>query len=108
MRRPEPPPDIHTLQHGAQVRLLTQLRHDDVAAFVARYYWRERTPLVHLHHALSLAALAAWVASCVAAGYGLDGWFTATGWAVLSMLALLPVHELIHGAMYRALGARDV
>jgi hypothetical protein len=92
---------------GGPVRIIEQVSHADLPAFIRRFFWTSRGPVVIAHHALSFALLL----SAVAAAWGstLDWILTSLGAAViLFLLPVLPLHELIHDLTYRALGAREV
>jgi hypothetical protein len=68
---------------GGPVRIIEQVSHADLPAFIRRFFWTSRGPVVIAHHALSFAV-------------------------ILFLLPVLPLHELIHDLTYRALGAREV
>ncbi len=103
-----PAPGIDELRDEKRFRLLAGLGHTDLIPFVGEYYRRNLTWVTALHYAFSVALLAIAVATGITGGYSLDTWLSRFGAAVLSFLVLLPIHEAIHGIVYRLAGARDV
>lgn len=101
-------PEISDLQQDAQFQLLAELGHDNIMPFVSEHYWQKKTWVTWLHYLFSLAILAVWVIIGLQDKLSFDAWFTQFGYAVLAFVVLLPVHELIHGVVYQAFGARDV
>lgn len=102
------PPSIDELRDEKQFRLLAGLGHKDLIPFVSEYYRRNLTWVTALHYAFSVALLSIAIAIGVIDGYSLDAWLSRFGAGVLSFLVLLPIHEAIHGIVYKLAGARDV
>ncbi len=96
------------LQDPRRFRLLDRLEHQNLMPFLQQYYFNLRSPLIRLHF-LILAAylLAAYFAARGTAAAGQD-WVLLSCFAVLLFIPLIPIHEAIHGLVYRLLGARDV
>lgn len=101
-------PDVVDLTHSAEFELLTELGHTDLAPFVAEYYWRRKSWVTLLHYAFSAAVLGTWIFVGLQERYSVDEWLSRFGAAVLAFIVLVPIHEFIHGAVYRANGAKDV
>lgn len=102
------PPSIDDLRDETRFRLLARLGHKDLIPFVGAYYRRNLTWVTLLHYTLSVALLAIAIAIGVRGGYTLDDWLSRFGAGVLSFFVLLPIHEAIHGLVYKLAGARDV
>jgi hypothetical protein len=96
------------LQDEKHFRILATLGHDDVTPFVGEYYLTRRNWLVLIHYLISLISLAAWVVTGFSQGSGMFRWLYVLGTALLVFILLVPVHEAIHGVVYRLLGARDI
>ena len=93
----------------AEYALLAEMTHTSLAEFVIEYFIRRRTWLVWLHHAMSLAAIAAVVLMIAAQDLAVGRVFTVFGLAFLTLLiVILPLHELLHAVAYRLMGARDI
>lgn len=100
--------DPAAIQTDSAYRLLAELEHQNLAPFINRYYWRQRSWITYLHYALSLACIGGWVILGLRTGLSGDGWLSSFGWAVLAFVVLVPIHEAIHGVIYKLLGANDV
>ena len=89
--------------------LLREMTHQQLAEFVLEYFFRRRSCVIWLHHAMSLAILGAIVSAAIAQQ---RSFFRCAGDFFLALLTLfvviLPLHELLHAAGYRLAGARDV
>jgi hypothetical protein len=96
------------LQNENRFQMLVVLGHDDITPFVGEYYWKRRNWLILSHYLITLAALATWVFVGVTEGSDLLHWLIVLGAAVLAFILLVPVHEAIHGIVYRLLGAKDI
>lgn len=96
------------LQNENRFQMLVVLGHDDITPFVGEYYWKRRNLLILSHYLITLAALATWVFVGITEGSDLDRWLIGLGVAVLVFILLVPVHEAIHGIVYRLLGAKDI
>lgn len=94
---------------SAPYDLLAELTHAQLGEFVLQYFFRRRSWLVWAHHAMSLATLIAIV--FVAIGQH-RSFLRCLGDFALAFAALfvviLPLHELLHAAGYRLVGARDI
>lgn len=86
-----------------------EMTHHSLAEFVIEYFLRRTSWLTWLHHLMSLATLAAII---VAARLTHRSLVASLGDFALAFVALfviiLPLHELLHAAAYRLVGARDV
>ncbi len=96
------------LHESGRYELLRELGFNDIMPFVTEYYWRRRTALTILHVVLTVAFLGLWLATGLNNGIALDEWLTSWGSAFILFLTLLPVHEALHGLVYRLCGATDV
>jgi hypothetical protein len=100
--------DAADLKNGAQYELLVDLGHKDLAPFVTHYYLRQRSVVTWTHYLLSLALLVLWFAARSRGQYSSGEWRAAVGYAAVGFVALFPVHELLHAAIYWLAGARDL
>ena len=104
-----PGPTVAALQVPNRVELLRVLQHNQVPQFAREFYWQKKTWLTWAHQLFSVGVLGVWVLIGITNHLSFDAWMTNFGLAVLAaMVVLLPIHEWIHGAVYRACGARDV
>jgi len=87
---------------------LMTLPHDEINPFIRKYYFVEISWVVLSHSLFSVLFLAVWIQEGIDGGYGVGGWVSRVGAALLVFLVLIPVHEGIHGLMYWMLGAKDV
>jgi Putative zincin peptidase len=102
------PPTVEELS-GGDYPLLGQVRHAALGELVIEYFLRRPSWLTRSHHAMSVAALIAIVATAVVQGRSLLRCLGDLGLALVAMVViLLPLHELLHAAGYRLLGARDI
>ncbi len=101
-------PLLQDFQTPGAYELALDLRHDDIIPFIKEYYQKKVTPLLLFHWGFSLITLLVWLGVGVLAGLDADGWIGGAGWAVLGFFALLPLHEWIHGLVYKQAGASDV
>jgi len=91
----------------ARGHTLLVLEHKDLIPFVAEWFWRQPGAVIWLHHLITLTLLAALVAA--ARGNPWEGILSATGLGFsLGFFVLVPLHEILHALVYKALGARDV
>jgi hypothetical protein len=100
-------PSVEEL-HSDRFEQLVMLRHHDLVEFAAQYFLQRTSWLTRLHHGASIAA----VIALMYATFRLPpvgGWILqfAAG-AVSFIVVLLPLHELLHAAAYRAVGARHL
>ena len=99
---------LDDLRDSGRYELLRELSFNDLMPFVTEYYWKRRTALTLGHVSLTLLLLGLWFVAGLSGDGDLDSWFTCWGGAFLLFLALLPVHEALHGLVYRLCGATDV
>ncbi len=90
------------------MHVLQVLRHDDMLSFIRRYYFFEISWVLLGHYLITVLFLGLWVRTGIDAGYGIGEWVGAFGWAVVVFIVLIPLHEMVHGAVYWALGAKDI
>ena len=96
------------LENRASYKLLEELSHQDLIPFIQKYYWRERSWVLIVHYLFTLGCLAAWLAIGWRSGQEFSRWLDTFGFAVLAFIVLVPVHEAIHGIVYKLYGAPDV
>ena len=89
--------------------LLAELTHAELAEFVLHYFFRRRSWLIWAHHAMSLATLAAIVFIAIEQHRSFLRCLGDFAIALAALfIAILPLHELLHAAAYRLVGARDI
>ena len=89
--------------------LLAELTHAELGEFVLQYFFRRRSPVVWAHHAMSLATLTAVVLVAVGQHRSFLRCLGDFGLAFAALfVVILPLHELLHAAAYRLVGARDI
>lgn len=85
------------------------MTHLQLGEFVLEYFFRRLSWVIWMHHAISVAILGAIVAVALAQQ---RSFFRCAGDFFLALVTLfvviLPLHELLHAAAYRLVGARDV
>jgi len=96
------------LQDEQRFRLVDVLEHQNLLPFIQKYYFNLRSPVIQAHFLLLLAYLLAAGLSIPAVTAAGRDWVVQSGFAVLLFLPLIPIHEAIHGLVYRLYGARDV
>ena len=96
------------LSDPARFRLLLTIQHASILPFVQEYYLVRRNWVVWSHYLLSVLCFAAVFWEGIASRASSAAWFKALGLAALGFILLIPLHEGIHGLVYRAQGARDV
>lgn len=96
------------LQDETRYELISVLGFDEVQSFVGEYYWQRRTPLIYAHIALTLLLAGVWLGVGIADGMNWADGFIMWAAGFAGFLLLLPVHEALHGLVYRRLGATDV
>jgi hypothetical protein len=90
-------------------QLLAQLTHAELGEFVLRYFFRRRSWLTRAHHAMSLVTLAAIVIAAIGQDRSFLRCLGDFGLAFVALfVVILPLHELLHAAAYRLVGARDI
>ena len=89
--------------------LLGEMTHQTLADFVIHYFIRRTSWLTRAHHAMSLATLVAAIAVAVIQGRGVLRTLGDFGLALAALfVVILPLHEALHAAGYRLVGARDI
>jgi len=101
-------PGISDFKNNNKFQLLAELGHKDLISFLNEYYWKRNSCVTILHYLISLAALIVWLGAGFQQKYSFDEWLTRFGFGVLSFFVLLPIHELIHGLVYKIAGAKDI
>jgi hypothetical protein len=101
-------PTLDELKDGTRFRLLAELTHKELAVFIKEYFWQKESWVIAAHCLFSLGTVAAWVLVGLEKQRPFDVWITTFGNGVLSFIILLPLHELIHGAVYKLCGAKDI
>lgn len=99
---------IDDLRDRERYELLRELGFNDLMAFVTEYYWKRRSVLTLSHVGLTFVFLGMWLATGLGGKGSLDDWLTSWGGAFVVFLLLLPLHEALHGLVYRLCGATDV
>jgi hypothetical protein len=99
-------PSIEGLKNDPQFVRAEVIDHDNLMPFVQAYFLR-LNPVMVIFALINLASLAAWIffARQVQDGSGMLFTFIL---ALVGVLPLIPLHEWIHGLVYRLQGARDV
>ena len=104
-----PSPTVDELQDGNHFQLLAEMGHKEIAQFAAEYYWRRKSWITLAHILFASGVAGTWVYVGLRNKLAFGAWMDGFGFAVLAALViLLPIHELIHGAAYKASGAKDV
>lgn len=104
-----PSPTVEALKNPAGFDLLLVVQHNQVPHFAREFYWQKKTWVTWAHQIFSIGVLGVWVLAGLTKDLSFDAWLTSFGLAVLAAIVLLlPVHELIHGLVYRTCGAQDV
>jgi hypothetical protein len=94
---------------GGEYVLTGEMTHDTMIEFVVEHFLRKTSWLTRVHHAMSIATLAAIVAVALVQHRGVLHGLAAFVLALVTLvLVILPLHELLHAAGYRAVGARDI
>lgn len=96
------------LRNNNQFQLLVELGHKDLIPFVNEYYWKRKSWVTIFHYLISLAILIVWFWAGFQEKYSFDEWLSRFGFAVISFFVLLPIHELLHGLVYKITGAKDI
>ncbi|HEY0156235.1 MAG TPA: DUF3267 domain-containing protein [Thermoanaerobaculia bacterium] len=91
-----------------EYQLLAEMTHATLSEFVVEYFFRRVSWLTRTHHGFSLVTLAAAIAVAVQQGRGFGRAFLDFGLAFVVVVVILPLHEGLHAAAYRVIGARDV
>lgn len=89
--------------------LIAEMTHAELGEFVLGYFFRRRSWVVWAHHAMSLATLTAIAIVAVRQDRSFFRCFGDFGLAFVALfVVILPLHELLHAAAYRMVGARDI
>lgn len=89
--------------------LLREMTHATLGEFVLQYFLRHGSWITRLHHLLSLGTLGAIVWIAAARDHSFLRCLRDFGLAFGALFAvILPLHELLHAAAYRLVGARDI
>ncbi|MGZ5434104.1 MAG: DUF3267 domain-containing protein [Thermoanaerobaculia bacterium] len=89
--------------------LLAELTHAELAEFVLHYFFRRRSWLTWAHHGMSAATVATIVFVAIGEGRSFLRCLGDFGLAFVALfVAILPLHELLHAAGYRLVGAREI
>ena len=89
--------------------LLRELTHAHLGEFVIEYFFRRGTWVTRIHHLCSLLTLVAIVLTALAQGRSFLKCIQDFGLALAALfVVILPLHELLHAAAYRWVGARDI
>lgn len=101
-------PSIDEL-HSPRYERLAELSHAAIIDFVLLHFLRRTSWLTRAHHLISIVILGAIVTVAIAQG---RSWLRCLGDFGLALglmfVLILPLHELLHAAAYRAVGARDI
>ncbi|HEX6087097.1 MAG TPA: DUF3267 domain-containing protein [Thermoanaerobaculia bacterium] len=89
--------------------LLREMTHLQLGEFVLEYFFRRLSWVIWMHHAVSLATLGAIVAVALTQQRSFVRCAADFALAFVTLfVVILPLHELLHAAAYRLVGARDV
>ena len=89
--------------------LLSVLTHAELGEFVLVYFFRRRSWVVWIHHAMSLATFAAIVLIALDQHRSVLRCLGDFGLAIAALfVVILPLHELLHAFGYWLVGARDI
>lgn len=95
--------------HQSDYALLAEMTHVSMIEFVLEYFMRRTSWLTRSHHAMSLLTLGAAIFAAIQTGRSWKGCLADFGLAFVALfLVILPIHELLHAAAYRLVGARDI
>lgn len=89
--------------------LLGEMTHASLADFVIEYFIRRSSWVTRLHHLMSITTVGAVV--FIVGTTGATWRFALAQFAlafVALLVAVLPLHELLHALAYRLVGARDI
>ncbi len=101
-------PGINEL-NTASYRLIAELEHEQIIPFVQQY--SKKANLVNIPYWVFSILLVGWIGASFAMPFDLDitkrfGYFL-LGF-ICFIVILLPIHEVLHGAVYKLLGAKRV
>jgi hypothetical protein len=105
-------PDAHTLRSSSEYRLTLELDFQDMVPFVMEHIRKKGliSTLFFLYNGMFLAAFALLLILSILKG-GLtwrSGILQGLLGLVAGSIAVIPLHELLHGLAYRLLGARKI
>lgn len=100
--------EVEDLQDKSRFDLLVELRFADLMSFVSDFYWKRRSRVTYVHYAVTLLTAGLWLGAGLLSGTPPIDWLVAWGSGLAVFLLLLPVHEAIHGLVYKYYGARDI
>lgn len=103
------PSSLAGLLASPEWREMADVSHKHLLNFVADYFWRKRTSIILLHHAISVVLTGLLIVIAALSDSSVEWWMGRLGLAVVLLLvAILPLHEVIHAIAYRLQGARDI
>lgn len=89
--------------------LLAEMTHASLADFVIDNFLRKTSWLTRLHHAMTIATVAAVLIVAMKSGRPLKWCLLDFVLALVALfLFVLPIHELLHAVAYRIVGAKDI
>ncbi len=103
---------VPELQDEQKYHLLTKLHHNDIVPFVLRYI-RKINPVTSIFYVLNILFLAYILKYLMNillyANFGLKNilLYSASGLIIFPVI-LIPIHEIIHGLVYLAVGAKRI
>lgn len=100
--------EVADLKNASRFKLLAELAHKDLVPFINEYYWKRQSPIVIAHYLFTIGCLAAWIWVGLSAGFTFSKWLETFGFAVIAFVFVVPIHEAIHGAVYKLFGAPNV
>jgi hypothetical protein len=103
-------PAIDDLSDATRFERIATFRHSNPSTFLQEYFhaymWRPTSPIA-IYWALNFAALILIGVEWSQGRHGMNG-FGDFGFGVLLAFAFMPLHEALHGVVYKFFGARDV
>ncbi len=99
---------INDLKNESRYTKLDEINHDNIVDFVKKYLFQRVTNLTIMYN--SLTAFIVFIAIIAALHFeiSLPNVFMALLASMVSIVIYIPVHEFIHGYMYKHFGAKDV
>ena len=99
---------VADIKADTHYQLLDELGHKDLAPFCTKFYWHQRSWVTWAHYLLSVVIWMFWIEEGIQQKLAFSAWIQNFGYAVICFVALVPIHEALHGAAYKAFGASDV
>ncbi len=99
---------VADIKADTHYQLLDELGHKDLAPFCTKFYWHQRSWVTWAHYLLSVVIWIFWIEEGIQQKLAFSAWIQNFGYAVICFVALVPIHEALHGAVYKAFGASDV